>query len=93
MPFLTEEIWHALYAGLPPAKSIALTRYPQAADFPANARSVSGMIRIQNLITTVRARRKELGVPEKEQVGLSIVADAGSVMGSTNAGHDRLRGK
>ncbi len=29
MPFLTEEIWHALYAGLPPAKSIALTRYPQ----------------------------------------------------------------
>ena len=31
MPFLTEEIWHALYAGLPPAKSIALTRYPQAA--------------------------------------------------------------
>ena len=83
MPFITEEIWQALYAGLPPAKSIALTRYPQAADFPANARSVSGMIRIQNLVTTVRARRKELGVPEKEQVGLFIVADAGSGMGST----------
>jgi len=41
------------------------------------------MIRIQNLITTVRARRKELGVLEKEQVGLFIVADAGSGMGST----------
>ena len=26
MPFLTEEIWHALYDGNPPAKSIALTR-------------------------------------------------------------------
>ncbi len=35
MPFLTEEIWHALYNGAPPAKSIALTRYPQASDFPS----------------------------------------------------------
>ena len=29
MPFLTEELWHALYDGGPPAKSIALSRYPQ----------------------------------------------------------------
>ncbi|MHB8301312.1 MAG: valine--tRNA ligase [Acidobacteriaceae bacterium] len=29
MPFLTEEIWHALYYGEPPAKSIALASYPQ----------------------------------------------------------------
>ena len=28
MPFITEEIWHALYDGNPPAKSIALTEYP-----------------------------------------------------------------
>ncbi len=37
MPFITEEIWHALYAavGVPsPAKSIALTRFPQAHDYP-----------------------------------------------------------
>ncbi len=31
MPFITEEIWHALYDGNPPTKSIALTSYPQAA--------------------------------------------------------------
>src|SRR5271167_243037 len=30
MPFISEEIWHALYENRPPAKSIALTRYPQA---------------------------------------------------------------
>jgi valyl-tRNA synthetase len=30
MPFLTEELWHALYDGNPPAKSIALTDYPQS---------------------------------------------------------------
>ena len=37
MPFLTEEIWHALYAVTgqeAPAKSIALTRFPLAGDFP-----------------------------------------------------------
>ena len=28
MPFLTEEIWHAIYDGNPPAKSIALAKYP-----------------------------------------------------------------
>ncbi len=31
MPFLTEEVWHAVYDGNPPSKSIALTRFPQAA--------------------------------------------------------------
>jgi valyl-tRNA synthetase len=83
MPFLTEEIWHALYSGHAPSKSIALTRYPQPQDYTCDKRSVAGMARVQNLITTVRARRKELGVPEKEQVGLFIVADAGSHVGST----------
>ncbi len=29
MPFITEEIWNAVYDGEPPAKSIALARYPQ----------------------------------------------------------------
>ena len=43
MPFLTEEIWHALYDGTPPAKSIALTRYPQAADFPADTVAARAM--------------------------------------------------
>ncbi len=39
MPFLTEEIWHAVYDGNPPAKSIALTRFPQAGDSDAGFRS------------------------------------------------------
>ena len=29
MPFITEELWHAVYDGKPPAKSIALTNYPE----------------------------------------------------------------
>ncbi len=30
MPFITEEIWQAMYEGKPPLKSIALAAYPQA---------------------------------------------------------------
>ncbi|RSL17799.1 valyl-tRNA synthetase [Edaphobacter aggregans] len=75
MPFLTEEIWHALYDNAVPAKSIALTRYPQAGDFPADAASVSAMTTLQELIVTVRALRKELGVPEKEAAPILLHAD------------------
>jgi valyl-tRNA synthetase len=74
MPFITEEIWHALYNGAPPAKSIALTRYPQAADFPADPIAASAMKTLQDLITTIRALRKELGVPEKEPTPITIHA-------------------
>src|SRR6185437_13618306 len=28
MPFITEEIWHAIYEGKPPLKSIALAHFP-----------------------------------------------------------------
>ena len=76
MPFLTEEIWHALYAGVPPAKSIALTRYPQAQDYPCDPAALAEMATLQELITTVRGLRKELGVPEKESAPIRIHASA-----------------
>jgi valyl-tRNA synthetase len=76
MPFLTEEIWHALYAGLPPAKSIALTRYPQPRDYACDEAAIGEMQTLQELITTVRALRKELGVPEKESAPICIHGDA-----------------
>ncbi len=76
MPFLTEEIWHALYAGAPPAKSIALTRYPQAADFPADHSALPEMELLQELIVAIRALRKELGVPEKESAPIRLHAGA-----------------
>jgi valyl-tRNA synthetase len=78
MPFLTEELWHALYASVGtdiPAKSIALTRFPQAADYPADAASVSAMEALQELIVTVRGLRKDLGVPEKESTPIHLHAD------------------
>jgi valyl-tRNA synthetase len=77
MPFLTEELWHALYAQVGtalPAESIALTRYPQAGDFGSDGASVAALETLQELIVTVRALRKELGVPEKEAAPIQLHA-------------------
>ncbi len=77
MPFLTEELWHALHGQVnvpAPAKSIALTRYPQPGDFPADSISVDAMNTLQELVVTVRALRKELGVPEKEATPIQVRA-------------------
>jgi len=68
MPFLTEELWHAIYDGNPPAKSIALTRYPKMNEAVVGALIPTGMVIIQNLVIDIRALRKERDVPEKEHV-------------------------
>jgi valyl-tRNA synthetase len=75
MPFLTEELWHALYEGNAPAKSIALTRYPLAGDFPSDPASVAAMTTLQELIVMVRGLRRELGVPEKEAAPIILHAE------------------
>jgi valyl-tRNA synthetase len=75
MPFLTEEIWHALYDGNPPAKSIALTDYPVATG-SLDADSVRDMEAMQSLISEIRALRKEIGVEEKAVVPTELRIDA-----------------
>ncbi|MGA9670961.1 MAG: valine--tRNA ligase [Terracidiphilus sp.] len=83
MPFITEEIWQALYDENPPAKSIALTTtYPQADGEYLTLRedrnyntlnNCSGgatheMGAVQSIVTAFRILRKENGVPDKELV-------------------------
>ncbi len=70
MPFLTEELWHAVYDGAPPARSVALSRYPQAEAVDGEAEQQMGDL--QELIVQVRAARKELEVPEKERVDVAV---------------------
>ncbi len=76
MPFLTEEVWHAVYDGNPPAKSIALTQYPQAhQDHEVDYRvgdAHSKMEAIQRLVAEVRALRKDIGVDEKHVVPIKL---------------------
>ncbi|HEY0307500.1 MAG TPA: valine--tRNA ligase [Acidobacteriaceae bacterium] len=78
MPFITEEIWQALYDGKPPAKSIALTAYPQAAQMKNNPEAVAAMETLQQLIVTVRGLRKELAVPEKEAAPIDVYSVLGA---------------
>jgi len=91
MPFLTEEIWHALYNGATPAKSIALTHYPQAANFPAGAVAEieNAMKTLQDLIVTVRGLRKDLGVPEKEATPVQLHG-ANRILALADANSDML---
>jgi valyl-tRNA synthetase len=72
MPFITEELWHALSNGAPPAKSIALTRYPQAMDELLHPATEAEMNALQELIVSVRAIRKDLGVEERAQVPVRV---------------------
>ncbi len=78
MPFITEEIWHALYNQAPPAKSIALTRYPQPTDFHYDGDAVGDMETVQQLIVAIRGIRKEIGVPEKEATAIRVYSPAGA---------------
>jgi len=75
MPFLTEEVWHALYDGKPPAKSIALTRFPQPARSDLDSAALEQMSLLQTLIIEVRAVRKEIGVEEKAAVPIELRID------------------
>jgi valyl-tRNA synthetase len=65
MPFITEEIWHALYDGNPPARSIALTQYPKGDAAQETSSAIPAMELLQSLIVEIRALRKEIGVEEK----------------------------
>jgi valyl-tRNA synthetase len=82
MPFLTEELWHAVYDGNPPAKSIALTSFPKSTDTPAEIRATGQMQGVQFLVTGIRTRRKELGVPEKFSTPVKVVRWTGTFGGS-----------
>ncbi|HET6207652.1 MAG TPA: valine--tRNA ligase [Terracidiphilus sp.] len=91
MPFLTEELWHAVYDGKPPAKSIALTRYPQptGAGKPA---AIEQMTLLQGVIVEVRGLRKEIGVEEKAAVPIEVRTDPAlrSILESNSAIVERL---
>ena len=77
MPFLTEEIWHALYDGNPPAKSIALTNFPRADSGTVDASALREMSLLQELIVEIRGLRKEIGVEEKAIVPIEVRVDTG----------------
>jgi valyl-tRNA synthetase len=76
MPFITEEIWQAVYDGKPPAKSIALSAYPQANPEQIDAVAETEMAIVQDLIVSVRNVRAELKIEPKEKLAVEVFAES-----------------
>jgi len=74
MPFITEEIWQAIYEGQAPHKSIALAAYPQAEEKQFDLGAETEMAILQDLIVSVRNVRAELKVEPKIKVAIEVFA-------------------
>ena len=74
MPFITEEIWYAIYDEKPPMKSIALAAYPQTDEKQLDLAAETEMAILQDLIVSVRNLRAELKVEPKLKVPIEIFA-------------------
>jgi valyl-tRNA synthetase len=74
MPFITEEVWHAMYDGKPPAKSIALVRYPELDQRWLNDQAEEQMAVLQDLIEKVRNMRAEMKIEPKVKTPVKIHA-------------------
>ena len=73
MPFITEELWHNLYDGAPPHKSIALAEYPTDKEpFQIQPDVVFEIAGLQDFVSTVLSLRKERGVEEKDRVPVLV---------------------
>jgi valyl-tRNA synthetase len=76
MPFITEEVWHAMYDGKPPAKSIALAAYPEPESRWLNDQAEEQMAVLQDLIEKIRNMRAEMKVEPKVKTPVKIHAAA-----------------
>ena len=74
MPFITEEIWQAIYEGHPPLKSIALAGYPQPDKEQFDLTAETEMAILQDLIVNIRNVRAELKVEPKVRVPIEVFA-------------------
>ena len=74
MPFITEEIWQAMYEGQPPLKSIALAGYPQPDENQFDLTAETEMAILQDLIVSVRNVRAELKVEPKARAPIEVFA-------------------
>jgi len=81
MPFITEEIWQAIYDGKPPLKSIALAQFPLAGrpdpDPPGELTGEEALDHInflilEDLIVTVRNLRAELKIEPRVKVPIEV---------------------
>ena len=93
MPFITEEIWQAMYEGKALFKSIALAAYPQADEKQFDLAAETEMAILQDLIVSVRNLRAELKIEPKVKVPIEVFAhesDIASLIDQNRGAVERL---
>jgi valyl-tRNA synthetase len=84
-------LFHAIYEGQPPKKSIALVAFPKPNPAEIDEAAEREMALMQNLVTHIRELRAEAGVPPKESVNISLNASgAGAVITANEVAIKRL---
>jgi valyl-tRNA synthetase len=85
MPFITEELWHAVYDGKPPIKSIAKSAYPSTGprfsdvavrDLLTQLDAKLDMSSVLSVTDEVMSLRKEIAVEERAVTPIEVRADA-----------------
>ncbi len=74
MPFITEEIWQAIYEHKPALKSIALTSFPRADEKQFDLAAETEMAILQDLIVNIRNLRAELKIEPKVKLPIQVFA-------------------
>src|SRR6202034_1995942 len=87
MPFITEEIWQAIYEGKPAFKSISLAPYPQADEKQFDLAAETEMAILQDLIVSVRNLRAELKVEPKMKVPIEVFAHEPAIRAMIELNH------
>ena len=91
MPFITEEIWQAIYDGKPPLKSIALAAYPQADEKRFDLAAETKMAVLQDLIVAVRNLRAELKVEQKQKVPIEVFTSEAGIRALFEGNRDAVQ--
>ena len=85
LPFVTEEIWHAL-PGVRPVDSIMQAAYPTEAIIETDKAVVADMALVMDVIRAIRNVRGELDVPPGKKIKVVLDCKAESVVQSILAG-------
>jgi len=87
MPFITEEIWQAIYEGKPPLKSIALAGYPRPDETQIDLSAETEMAILQDLIVNIRNVRAELKVEPKVKIEVEVFAHEPAIRAMIEQNH------
>ncbi len=89
LPFVTEEIWHAL-PGERPSTTLLQADYPTAGVCSTDEQQVANMEAVMAVIKAIRNVRGELDVPPSKKITVVLDCKTEAVLGAVNDGRDYI---